>query len=179
MHIPTTFNEMARLGASDTQPPCQGAPRGSTRGPSKPTPLCPPLESWLRLWGDALGTHQRRRSKQIMSHENESVAQEDSSLVASTTSLSSGIWGNSTSTVAPVSRTFELASIIESLGQSLPLPPLRQARDAFEKAYLVETLTRTGGNVAAAARASGRNRTDFYELLRRHGLTPGQFKKTT
>ncbi|MFN7134522.1 MAG: sigma-54 interaction domain-containing protein, partial [Myxococcales bacterium] len=58
----------------------------------------------------------------------------------------------------------------------VPLPTLREARDAFERQYLVEALGRTGGNVSAAARIAGRNRTDFYELLRRHGLSPAGFK---
>lgn len=63
-----------------------------------------------------------------------------------------------------------------SQDQSTPLPSLREARDAFEKAYIIESLKRSGGNVAAAARIAGRNRTDFYELLRRHGLSPASFK---
>ncbi len=56
------------------------------------------------------------------------------------------------------------------------LPSLREARDAFERGYLVEVLRRAGGNVTAAARLAGRNRTDFYEIMRRHGLHPGEFK---
>ena len=59
---------------------------------------------------------------------------------------------------------------------SRPIPSLREARDAFERAYLELVLTRTGGNVTQAARAAGRNRTDFYDLLRRHGLSPSTFK---
>jgi two-component system response regulator GlrR len=58
-----------------------------------------------------------------------------------------------------------------------PLPPLKDARDAFERAYLVEALRRCAGNVAAAARAAGRNRSDFYDLLRRHQISPGEFKE--
>ncbi len=61
--------------------------------------------------------------------------------------------------------------------RSSTLPPLKESRDAFERAYLVEVLRRSGGNVTAAARASGRNRTDFYELLKRHGLSPADFKE--
>ncbi|WP_225889043.1 hypothetical protein [Myxococcus xanthus] len=38
-------------------------------------------------------------------------------------------------------------------------------------ADLCEALRRSKGNVAAACMAS-HNRTDFYELLRRHGLPP-------
>ncbi len=50
-------------------------------------------------------------------------------------------------------------------------PPLREMRDAFERAYLEMVLKRTNGNVAAAAKVAGRNRTDFYDLMRRHGLS--------
>lgn len=60
-------------------------------------------------------------------------------------------------------------------GQST-LPPLREARDLFEKTYLSELLRRTGGNVTRASRLAGRNRTDFYELLRRHQLSAAGFK---
>jgi two-component system response regulator GlrR len=54
-----------------------------------------------------------------------------------------------------------------------PSPPaLREARDAFERAYLDMVLQRSGGNVAVAAKLAGRNRTDFYDLMRRHGRSP-------
>jgi two-component system response regulator GlrR len=53
---------------------------------------------------------------------------------------------------------------------SQPMPTLKEARDAFERAYLVEVLRRAGGNITAAARIAGRNRTDFYDLLRRHNV---------
>lgn len=56
------------------------------------------------------------------------------------------------------------------------LPPLREARDAFERAYLVEVMRRAEGNVSAAARMAERNRTDFHDLLRRHGLSPAEFR---
>ncbi len=56
------------------------------------------------------------------------------------------------------------------------LPSLRDARDAFERAYLVTVLERAGGNVSQVARLSGRNRTDLYDLFRRHDLRPGDFK---
>ncbi|WP_437652617.1 sigma-54-dependent transcriptional regulator [Sorangium sp. So ce1182] len=57
------------------------------------------------------------------------------------------------------------------------LPSLKAARDAFERAYLVEVLRRASGNVSAAAKLSGRNRTDFYDLLRKHGLSSASFKE--
>lgn len=57
-----------------------------------------------------------------------------------------------------------------------PMPPLREARTAFERAYLEETLRRSSGNVSAAARLAGRNRTDMHDLLRKHGLSSDDFR---
>ena len=50
-------------------------------------------------------------------------------------------------------------------------PPLREARDLFERAYLEAVLARAEGSVTVASRLAGRNRTDFYDLIRRHGLS--------
>jgi two-component system response regulator GlrR len=61
-----------------------------------------------------------------------------------------------------------------------PVPPaLKDARDAFERAYLDLVLHRTSGNVAHAAKMAGRNRTDFYDLLRRHQRSPAAYKRTS
>ena len=57
------------------------------------------------------------------------------------------------------------------------LPPLDQARRAFEREYLARILTMTAGNVTHAARLAGRNRTEFYRLLERHSLSPASFKQ--
>jgi len=40
----------------------------------------------------------------------------------------------------------------------------------FEKDYLEEALRRSGGNIAEAARASGKARRAFFELMRKHGV---------
>jgi DNA-binding NtrC family response regulator len=40
----------------------------------------------------------------------------------------------------------------------------------FERAYLENALRRSGGNIAAAARASGKPRRVFFELMRKHGV---------
>lgn len=56
------------------------------------------------------------------------------------------------------------------------LPSLREAREAFDRIYLEELMTRVGGNVAAAARVSGRNRTDLYDLLRRCHVNAADFR---
>jgi two-component system response regulator GlrR len=53
---------------------------------------------------------------------------------------------------------------------------LDEARRAFEYDYLVQLLASTGGNVTRAARVAKRNRTEFYKLLARHKLDPGNYK---
>ncbi|GAA5786970.1 transcriptional regulator [Chitiniphilus shinanonensis] len=53
---------------------------------------------------------------------------------------------------------------------------LAEARQRFERDYLVKLLKLTGGNVADAARLAERNRTEFYRLLQKHGLTPELFR---
>jgi len=56
------------------------------------------------------------------------------------------------------------------------IKPLTEARDAFEKGYLVRLLESTQGNVSNAAAMAGRYRADLYVLLKKHGLNPSDFK---
>ena len=56
------------------------------------------------------------------------------------------------------------------------LPSYSDARHYFERDYLVKVLKLADGNVSQAARLAQRNRTDFYKLMQRHGLSVGQFK---
>jgi len=57
------------------------------------------------------------------------------------------------------------------------LPGFQEAREQFEREYLVELLQRVNGNVSQAARLAKRNRTEFYKLLKRHHLEPARFKQ--
>jgi two-component system response regulator GlrR len=56
------------------------------------------------------------------------------------------------------------------------IQPLAEARSAFEREYLITLLKLTRGQVSEVARLAGRNRTEVYRLLQRHGLTPALFK---
>jgi len=56
------------------------------------------------------------------------------------------------------------------------IPPLAEARERFERRYLVEILQITEGNVTQAAQLAKRNRTEFYKLLNRHHIDPHQFR---
>ena len=53
---------------------------------------------------------------------------------------------------------------------------LNDARRRFEREYLVEVLTRHRGNATAAAKDAGKHRSEFYDLLKRHGLQPADFR---
>jgi len=57
------------------------------------------------------------------------------------------------------------------------LPPLTAARDEFERAYLIQVLHSTKGNVSRAAAKAGRYRAEFYKLLRKYELDPATFKE--
>jgi two-component system response regulator GlrR len=65
--------------------------------------------------------------------------------------------------------------------RALRLPSMQvlsyaEARRRFEHEYLVGLLKLTDGHVADAARLAERNRTEFYRLLQKHGLTPDLFR---
>lgn len=56
------------------------------------------------------------------------------------------------------------------------LHPLKEARDAFEKGYLINLLELTKGNISKAAELAGKYRADFYNLLKKHNIKPENFK---
>ncbi|MBS3907070.1 MAG: sigma-54-dependent Fis family transcriptional regulator [Syntrophaceae bacterium] len=59
-----------------------------------------------------------------------------------------------------------------------PLKPLKEAKDSYEKTYLIHLLETCGGNVSKAAKLAGKYRADFYDLLKKHGLKSEDFKKS-
>ncbi len=69
------------------------------------------------------------------------------------------------------------AQVRQSIGeQPVALPQLDQARSEFTRNYLRQLLEVAGGNISRAARLAGRNRTDFYKLMSRHGVDPSRYK---
>ena len=56
------------------------------------------------------------------------------------------------------------------------LQPLKNAKEDFEKDYLVQLIGLTQGNVTKAAKLAGKYRADLYELLKKHNLKPTDFK---
>jgi len=63
-----------------------------------------------------------------------------------------------------------------SHGSTESIPSFSEARRHFEQQYLVRLMQISRGNVTHAARIAGRNRTEFYKLLRRHHILPALFK---
>jgi len=61
--------------------------------------------------------------------------------------------------------------------QSSHWPTLTEARDQFERQYLIRALKMTEGNVTWAAELIGRNRTDLYKLFKKHGLDARRFSR--
>ena len=55
--------------------------------------------------------------------------------------------------------------------------PFRDAKVEFEKQYVMELLKLTKGNVTEAARIAGKDRRDFYDLMRRAKVKPGRFRR--
>ena len=56
------------------------------------------------------------------------------------------------------------------------IPSFKQAKRAFETRYVVGLLRRCGGNISRAARLAKKDRKDFYDVIRRTGVNPSDFR---
>ena len=52
----------------------------------------------------------------------------------------------------------------------------KEAKRAFETRYVVGLLRRCGGNISRAARLAKKDRKDFYDVIRRTGVDPAEFR---
>lgn len=57
------------------------------------------------------------------------------------------------------------------------LRPLKEAKQGFERNYVVELMELTRGNITRAAKLAGKHRADFYDLLKKYDLDPEDFRK--
>jgi two-component system response regulator GlrR len=57
------------------------------------------------------------------------------------------------------------------------LRTLKEAKEGFEKEYLINILKVTRGNVSSASELAGKYRADFYNLLKKYEINPADFKK--
>ena len=58
-----------------------------------------------------------------------------------------------------------------------PLKPFKKAKEDFEKKYLKRLIENADGNITKAAVISGKYRADLYQLFKKHGLNPSEFRK--
>jgi len=58
------------------------------------------------------------------------------------------------------------------------LKPLKDAKNAFERSYLIGLLQICKGNVSEAAELAGKYRADFYSLLSKHNLNAADFRSS-
>jgi len=56
--------------------------------------------------------------------------------------------------------------------QEGPVRPLSEARDRFEKDYILQTLAAQQGNMSRTAEVLGVERSNLYKKLRAFGVTP-------
>lgn len=66
--------------------------------------------------------------------------------------------------------------ILQTKDAEEELLPLHEARAGFEKNYLENLLTITGGNISKAAGLAGKYRADLYNLMKKHDIEPQDFK---
>ena len=57
------------------------------------------------------------------------------------------------------------------------LRPLKEAKEGFERNYVIQIMELTRGNISRAAKLAGKYRADFYDLLKKYDLNPEEFRK--
>ena len=71
----------------------------------------------------------------------------------------------------------DIKGVLETLANVGYTELKRKWSEAFEKEFLVASLSKHGGNVSAAAREAKLDRSNFLRLLRRHGLKAQEYRK--
>ncbi|MAJ61448.1 MAG: hypothetical protein CBC48_16750 [bacterium TMED88] len=66
------------------------------------------------------------------------------------------------------------ALMLASEGEEVP--SFKEAKRAFETRYVESLLRRCSGNISRAARLAKKDRKDFYDVIRRTGVDPTQFR---
>ena len=66
------------------------------------------------------------------------------------------------------------ALLLATDGQEVP--SFKEAKRAFETRYVRGLLRRCGGNISRAARLAKKDRKDFYDVIRRTGVDPAEFR---
>ena len=64
----------------------------------------------------------------------------------------------------------------EVIPMEIPWGEFQEAKESFEKQYVEALLTETEGNMTDAAELAGKERKDFYTLVRRTEVDPEEFR---
>ncbi|MEE9230179.1 MAG: sigma-54 dependent transcriptional regulator [Acidobacteriota bacterium] len=70
----------------------------------------------------------------------------------------------------------EALSLLLEDSPSSEFPTFRQAKAEFERSYVIQCLRLTRGKVSMAAKKAGKDRKDFYYLMKKHGIDPDDFR---
>ena len=56
------------------------------------------------------------------------------------------------------------------------MKPFKDAKEAFERSYLIQLMELTRGNISQAAKLAGKYRADLYALMKKYALKPTDFR---
>lgn len=129
------------------------------------------VEHFLRLVGERTGRPAKRFAPDAMRH---LLAADLPGNVRQLQNLVEQCSVLSPSDIIPA--TFTAQALREKPAE---IPTLDEAKQSFERRYLIGVLRAAEGNITTAARMAGRNRTEFYKLLGRHSLDPTRFRRRT
>jgi two-component system response regulator GlrR len=71
----------------------------------------------------------------------------------------------------------EVLDVTTGTASGAAFPPFRQAKAEFVRNYLAGCLKASAGNVARAARLAGKDRKDFYDLMKKHNVDPAAYRR--
>ncbi len=67
-------------------------------------------------------------------------------------------------------------ALLLASSDSEQVPSFKEAKRAFETRYVIGLLRRCAGNISRAARLAKKDRKDFYDVIRRTGIDPTEFR---
>jgi two-component system response regulator GlrR len=70
----------------------------------------------------------------------------------------------------------DVLQLANGTGPGESFPTFRKAKAEFERGYVAQALRIAAGKVAAAARLAGKDRKDFYDLMKKHGIDPDAYR---
>ena len=75
-----------------------------------------------------------------------------------------------------VARALREGTATVGAGQTYAHLSLQEAREIFEQSYIVEVLTKTGGNITHASKMAGIAWQNFHQKLKKYGIDAKSFR---